>query len=213
MDVVITAFDYILNHSETFLNAVKAHLLLSVISVTIGILICVPLGIYIAKKAKADLVIMNAINIGRIIPSLAVLALIMPFVGIGFTPALIALTLLVCPPILINTVTAFKEVDQSVIESAYGMGMDKARVIRKIEFPLALPVIIAGIRTASVEVIASATLAAFIGGGGMGVFIINGIAGANYSLLLVGAIPVALLAFLAEVTFGGVEKLLSPPTT
>ncbi|MCK9912109.1 ABC transporter permease, partial [Microbacteriaceae bacterium K1510] len=132
-------------------------------------------------------------NIGRIIPSLAVLALAMPYVGIGFTPSLIALTLLVCPPILINTVTAFKELDKSVIEAAYGMGMDKARVMRKIEFPLALPVVITGIKTASVEVIASAALAAFIGGGGLGEFILNGIALAQSSLLLVGAIPIALL--------------------
>lgn len=212
MEVLIEAYSYILRNSDTFLSSVKTHLQLSFIAVGIGILICVPLGIYIAKKTKASMIIMNAINIGRIIPSLAVLALIMPFVGIGFMPALIALTLLVCPPILINTVTAFKEVDKSVVEAAYGMGMDKARVTRKIEFPLALPVIITGIRTASVEVIASTTLAAFIGAGGLGVFIINGIAGANTALLLVGAIPVAMLALIAELVFGGVEKLTSPPT-
>ncbi|QBP43023.1 ABC transporter permease [Paenisporosarcina antarctica] len=198
---------------EIFLGAVKVHLILSSVAVAIGISICVPLGIFLAKTEKASLIIMNVVNIGRIIPSLAVLALLMPFVGIGFYPSLIALTLLVCPPILINTVIAVKEVDKNIVEAAYGMGMDKARVIRKVELPLALPVIITGIKTASVEVIASATLAAFIGGGGLGVFIINGIAGANASMLLVGAIPVALLALSAEFILGGIEKLTTPPTT
>ncbi|PLS14789.1 glycine/betaine ABC transporter [Bacillus sp. M6-12] len=211
--ILSEAYNYILNNSEHFFEAVKIHLFLSFAAVGIGILLCVPLGIYLAKTEKASLIIMNIVNVGRIIPSLAILALVMPFVGIGFFPSLIALTLLVCPPILINTVIAVKEVDSSIVEAAFGMGMSNARVIRKIEIPLALPVIITGVRTASVEVIASATLAAFIGGGGLGVFIINGIAGANAYLLLVGAIPVAILALLAEFTFSGIEKLTSPPTT
>jgi osmoprotectant transport system permease protein len=211
MKLFIDAYEYILKNTDAFWHSVQTHLILSFTAVALGIIICVPLGIYLAKKTKGSMAIMNTINIGRIIPSLAVLALAMPYVGIGFTPSLLALTLLVCPPILINTMTAFREVDKSIIEAAYGMGMDKARVIRKVEFPLALPVIITGIRTASVEVISSATLAAFIGAGGLGVFIINGIALAQPSMLLVGAIPVAILALMAEVIFGGIEKLTSPP--
>lgn len=211
LQLFIDAFTYIAQNANDFWHAVSIHLLLSFIALGIGVITCVPLGIFLAKKSKGSMIILNAINIGRIIPSLAVLALAMPYVGIGFTPSLIALTLLVCPPILINTVTAFKELDKSVIEAAYGMGMDKARVMRKIEFPLALPVVITGIKTASVEVIASAALAAFIGGGGLGEFILNGIALAQSSLLLVGAIPIALLALLAEVVFGGIEKWATPP--
>ena len=211
--IISQAYNYILNNPEMFIEAVKVHLLLSIAAVSIGITICVPLGIFLAKVEKASLIIMNLVNIGRIIPSLAVLALVMPFVGIGFVPSLIALTLLVCPPILINTVIAVKEVDKNIVEAAFGMGMGKARVIRKIELPLALPVIITGIRTSSVEVIASATLAAFIGGGGLGVFIINGIAGANASMLLVGAIPVAILALLTEFIFGRIEKFTTHSAT
>ncbi|MFC4766262.1 ABC transporter permease [Effusibacillus consociatus] len=213
MEIFIDAYQYVIQNTGDFWHAIYVHLSLSFIAVVIGILICVPLGIYLVKKKRGSMVILNAINIGRIIPSLAVLALAMPYVGIGFTPSLIALALLVCPPILINTITAFNEVDKSIIEAAYGMGMDKARVIRTVEIPLALPVIITGIRTASVEVIASATLAAFIGGGGLGEFIINGIALAQPSMLLVGAIPVAILALMAEVIFGGIEKLTLPPAT
>ena len=207
------AYNYILNNPEMFIEAIKVHLFLSFAAVLIGIVICVPLGIFLAKVEKASIIIMNLVNIGRIIPSLAVLALVMPFVGIGFFPALIALTLLVCPPILINTIIAVKEVDKNIVEAAFGMGMGKARVIRKIELPLALPVIITGIRTSSVEVIASATLAAFIGGGGLGVFIINGIAGANASMLLVGAIPVAILALLTEFVLGRIEKFTTQSAT
>ncbi len=211
MQLFIDAFTYITENSSDFWHAVTVHLLLSFIALAIGVITCVPLGIYLAKKNRGSIIILNAINIGRIIPSLAVLALAMPYVGIGFLPSLIALTLLVCPPILINTVTAFKELDKSVIEAAYGMGMDKGRVLRKVEIPLALPVIITGIKTAAVEVIASAALAAFIGGGGLGEFILNGIALAQSSLLLVGAIPIAILALLAEVIFDRIEKWTTPP--
>lgn len=211
MELFIDAFTYIRENSSDFWQAVNIHLLLSFLALAIGVSACVPLGIYLAKKNKGSMIILNAINIGRIIPSLAVLALAMPYVGIGFTPSLIALTLLVCPPILINTVTAFKELDKSVIEAAYGMGMDKGRVLRKVEIPLALPVIITGIKTASVEVIASTALASFIGGGGLGEFILNGIALAQSSLLLVGAIPIAILALLAEIIFDRIEKWATPP--
>ncbi|MBP1995182.1 ABC transporter permease [Paenibacillus eucommiae] len=205
------AWQYIMNNQATFAEAVKVHLLLSISALAIGLVICIPLGIFLAKSNRISMVVLNAVNIGRIIPSLAVLALAMPYVGIGFKPALIALTLLVCPPILINTVTAFKEVDPNVIEAAYGMGMEKSRVLRIIEFPLALPVIITGIRTASVEVIAGASLAAFIGGGGLGVFVLNGVALIKPSLLLVGAIPIALLAFSVELIAARIEKAVTPP--
>ncbi|WP_126425526.1 ABC transporter permease [Brevibacillus marinus] len=211
MALLLEAYQYLLQNQSDFWHAVYTHLLLSFLALGIGVAICVPLGIYLAKTNRGSMVILNAVNIGRIIPSLAVLALAMPYIGVGFGPSLLALSLLVCPPILINTVTAFRELDKSVIEAAYGMGMDHRRVLRTVEIPLALPVIITGIRTAAVEVIASAALAAFIGGGGLGEYILNGIALAQTSLLLVGAIPIAILALLAEVIFGGIEKWTTPP--
>lgn len=200
-----------MQNSSQFMEAVKVHLMLSFSALAIGIVICVPLGIFLAKSNRVSMVVLNVVNIGRIIPSLAVLALAMPYVGVGFKPSLIALTLLVCPPILINTVAAFKEVDPNIIEAAYGMGMEKSRVLRKVEFPLALPVIITGIRTASVEVIAGASLAAFIGGGGLGVFVLNGVALIKPSLLLVGAVPIALLAFAVELVASRIERAVTPP--
>lgn len=210
MDIFLKSFNYVSNNLDIFWDAVLVHLMLSFSAIGLGILICVPLGILISRLHKGATVVLNTIYMGRIIPSLAALAIMMPYVGIGFKPSLIVLTLLVCPPILINTYTAFKEVDKSIIEAAYGMGMNKSRVIRRVELPLALPVIITGIRTASVECIATATLAAFIGAGGLGEFILNGIGLADPSLLLVGAVPVAVLAFLTEIILGRFEKWARP---
>lgn len=210
MNVFKEAIDYLMSKPDLFWEALKIHLLLSAIALAISIFISVPLGIYLSKRNKLSMVVLNVFYLGKIIPSLAVLALTMPYVGVGFTPSLIALTILAFPTILINTVVAFKEVDKNIIEAAQGMGMNKLRIIRKIEFPLALPVVITGIRTASVEVIAGAALAAFIGGGGLGDFIINGIALAKPSMLLVGAVPICLLAIAGDSIFGRIEKLTSP---
>nr|WP_306220631.1 ABC transporter permease [Cohnella sp. WQ 127256] len=169
-------------------------------------LICIPLGIWISRKLKVANYIINAINIFRVIPSLAIMALAMPLLGVGFTPAALALTILAGPPILINTYVAFREINPAVKEAAYGMGMTPLQTIWKIELPLALPVMLAGIRTASVEIIASATLAVLIGGGGLGSYIINGVSMMSKSYLLIGAVPVALLAILSEVIFSFLQR-------
>ena len=120
--------------------------------------------------------------------------------------------MLVMPPILINTDVAFRTIDPMIREAAYGMGMNSKQVLQQIEIPLALPVVIAGIKTATVEVIASATLAAFIGAGGLGTFIVRGFALYDNAILLVGAIPVALLALVAEISLGTLQRFLQPPS-
>ncbi|NGM82444.1 ABC transporter permease [Paenibacillus sp. 7124] len=211
METLVESVQYIFAHTDTFLTAVKIHLTLSVTAMLIGIILCVPLGIYLAKSNKGSVFLLNLINMGRVIPSLAVLAFVMPYLGIGFVPSLFALTMLVCPPILINTVAALKELDKSIIEAAHGIGMDQRRVLYKVELPLALPVIITGIRTSFVDVIAGASIAAFIGGGGLGEFIINGLVLMKPSLLFVGAIPIALLALLVDMLMGRLQKWVSPP--
>ena len=128
-----------------------------------------------------------------------------------FRPALLALTVLALPPVLINTYAGLHNVDRALTEAAYGMGMEARQVLGRIELPLALPAIIAGIRTAAVEVVSSATLAAFIGGGGLGDFITRGFALYEPRIMLVGAIPVALLALAAEGILGGVQRVFSVP--
>ncbi|WP_066371909.1 ABC transporter permease [Neobacillus fumarioli] len=198
--------NYFSTNSSTFYSNLIQHMELSLASILVAMIICIPLGVYISKTAQIAEPVINLVNVTRVIPSLAILALAMPILGVGFKPALLALTVLACPPILINTYVAFKEIDPSIREAAYGMGMSRFQTIVKVEFPLALPVMLAGIRTASVEVIASATLAVLIGGGGLGNYIMNGIAMFDTGLLMIGAVPVALLAVLSESLFGLVLK-------
>jgi osmoprotectant transport system permease protein len=147
----------------------------------------------------------------RAIPSLAVLALMLPVLGLGSKPALVALTLLAIPPILINTDVGYRSVDRAAVEAAVGMGMLPAQVLRRVETPLAAPVILAGVRTAAVEVIASATLAAFIGGGGLGDLIIAGLQNDDVGELLAGALCVALLALVAEGVLALTQRQLAAP--
>lgn len=200
------------NASVFFTNAVQ-HVVLSLTSIVLAMLICVPLGVFISRKARIADAVINAVNVCRVVPSLAVLALAMPLLGVGFLPALLALTVLACPPILINTYTAFKEMDPLIREAAKGMGMSPMQSILKVEFPLALPVIVAGVRTASVEIIASASLAVLIGGGGLGNYIMNGIAMFNVMFLMLGAVPIALLAIVSEVGFSLLLKRVTMYTS
>ncbi len=153
---------------------------------------------------------MNAASLGRTIPILAILALLLPILGIGFRPALVALILIAIPPILINTYVGLTEVDQTYVEAARGMGMGTWQLLRKVELPLVVPVVFAGLRSSAVNVVASATLATFIGAGGLGDFIQAGIALNDVAQLLVGAIPVAIGAVLIDWVFGAFERVLTP---
>ncbi|OAO89104.1 hypothetical protein AXX17_ATUG04470, partial [Arabidopsis thaliana] len=193
-------------NSDRFWEAVRVHVTISLYALLIAVVVCIPLGVLCAKKQWLTGPVMGLFNSLRVIPSLAILVIILPWLGTGFVPALVALTVLACPPILINTYLGFRSIEPSIIEAASGMGMSQGRILRKIEFPLSLPLLLTGVKTAAVEVIASATLAAFIGGGGLGTFIINGLGMYNFSLLLVGALPVAVLAIVSELGFAGITR-------
>ena len=194
----------------TFRAAVTVQLELSALALAIALLICVPLGVLAARNRLISAVAVNLFGTARVIPSIAILFLAFPYLGLGFTPALVALTVLACPPILINTTVGFQGVDPAVVEAARGMGMGAVGVLLRIETPLALPVLLAGVRTAAVEVVSSATLATFIGGGGLGDYIAQGWALNDYSLMLAGAIPVALLALVVELAFSGLQRAFTP---
>ena len=190
--------DYLLKHIDKYYEAVRIHIYISVAAILISIIIAVPLGILCAKYARASQPIMNLFNFFRVIPSLAILVLVMPIIGTGFLPALVALVILALPPILINTYLGIKNIDISVLESAKGMGMDYKKMLFKIEIPLALPLIITGVRTSAVEVIASATLASYIGAGGLGDFIFTGLGMNDFRILIIGGASVALFSIIAE---------------
>jgi len=205
------AWQYALLHLVELRQAVGVHLTLVGIALGIGIVVCVPLGILTARKRWASITIMNTINTLRVIPSLAVLFLVLPYLGLNTTSATVALTILALPPILINTDAAFRNLDPAIIEAAQGMGMTPAQILWRVEFPLAMPVILTGVRTAAVEVISSATLAAFVGSGGLGIYITRGFALYDFSILMVGAVPVALLALLSEFLLGRMQRLFYTP--
>lgn len=221
MDLLKESWTYITEHQERFLEALRVHIELSVYSLLLAMIIFLPLGVLASRSRRGGPAVVGAVAAARVVPSIAVLFLLypyrreigqlFPFFTTSFTLALVALTLLAGPPLIINADAGLRGVDPFVLESARGLGMNDIQVFLRVQLPLALPVVIAGIRTAAVEVIASATLAAFIGAGGLGRFITSGLTLLDYSLLLVGAIPVTLLALSAEVSLAGLEKLVTPP--
>jgi len=193
-----------------FTQLLLTHVELSVLALTIAILIAVPVALAIRNTPTGAAVAINVGNIGRAVPSLALLALALPFFGFGFTSALLALAALAIPPILINASTALREVDPGVIDAARGMGLSGSQVLSWIQLPIAAPVIFAGIRTSAVQVVASATLATFIGGGGLGDLIVEGFQRGDTAILLAGALSVAVLSIITEVGFAGIERALTP---
>ncbi len=211
MNELAKAYQFYLDNQAEFWEAVTEHLQLSLTALAIAVALCVPLGIVAAKHKLVAQPIINAANALRVVPSLAILFLALPYFGIGPRPALIALTVLACPPVLINTYAGFRAVDRAVLEAARAMGMASWQVLRAVELPLALPVMIAGIRIAAVEVIASASLAAFIAGGGLGIFIQRGFAVNQPSLMLAGTIPIAILALVAETLLATMQRAVMAP--
>ncbi|MGD6832156.1 ABC transporter permease/substrate-binding protein [Sutcliffiella halmapala] len=186
-------------------TALLEHIQISVIALAIAVVISVPLGIYLTRKERIAESIIGVTAVLQTIPSLALLGLLIPLVGIGFVPAVIALFLYALLPILRNTYTGIKEVDPSLNEAARAMGMTSLKRLFKVELPLALPVIMAGIRTAMVLIIGTATIVALIGAGGLGSLILLGIDRNDNALILLGAIPAALLAILFDLVLRAIE--------
>lgn len=186
------------------------HVELSVVALVVGILIAIPVAVAVRNTSIGAIVAINIGNVGRAVPSLAILALALPFLGFGFAPAVVALTALAIPPILINTSTGLREVNREVMDAARGMGLSGSQILTGIQLPIAAPVIFAGIRTSAVQVVASATLATFIGGGGLGDLIVEGLQGNEPAVLLAGSLSVAALAIITEIGFGVLERVFTP---
>jgi osmoprotectant transport system permease protein len=197
--------EYLLVNLDKYYQAVIVHIEISLAAIVTSMIIAVPLGILCAKNSKVSYAAITIFNTLRIIPSLAVLVIVLPILGTGFIPALFALILLAIPPILINTYLGFKNIAPSVIECAEGMGMDAKTILLRVELPLAIPLLLTGVRTAATEVIASATLASYIGAGGLGDFIFTGIGMNDFRILLIGGISVALLSVLTEISLALIQ--------
>ncbi len=184
---------------------IATHLALCATALALAIVIALPAAA-LATSTVARSFTLGMFGALRVVPSIAVLALALPYLGLGFRPAVLALVLLAIPPIAINADAGLRGVAGPVIDAARGMGMTAAQVRARIAWPLAVPLVLAGIRTATVEVIASATLAAFIGAGGLGEYIIDGLATNNTSELIIGAATVAALALVADLALAALVR-------
>lgn len=214
--IFIEAYNYAISHLEQFMMAIQQHLLLVVVPLSVAVLIGGGLGWQCARwsgrqtrLAKLSVITaLNLFNVLRVIPSLAILFLAIPSLGLTFQAAAIALFLLAMPPVLLATEVGFRTIPASIREVGLAMGMTPWQLFWQVDLPLALPLVLAGIKTATLEVIASATLAAFIGAGGLGAFITLGFALNDPAILLVGAVPVALMAMMADRLLNRLQSLL-----
>ncbi len=202
-----TFFDVFAERQSQLWSTLGEHIALSFISLLIAALIAVPLGLLLARNPRRAEGVIGVTAVLQTIPSLALLGLLIPLLGIGRVPAVVALVIYALLPILRNTYTGVREVDPSLLEAADAMGMNRRLRLVKVELPLAMPVIMAGIRTATVLIIGTATLAALIGGGGLGELILLGIDRNDTNLILLGAIPAALLAIIFDFALRFLEKL------
>lgn len=198
---------FIQQQSGKLLDQTLAHIGLTFISLLLAVAIGVPIGIFISKNKKFSSIVLNSAGVLQTIPSIALLGFMIPLLGIGAKPAIVALFLYALLPIIRNTYTGITGVNASVSEAAKGMGMSASQILTKVELPLAMPVLLAGIRTATVINVGVATLAAYVAAGGLGEFIFGGIALNNSNMILAGAIPAALLAILFDFLLSKVQKL------
>jgi osmoprotectant transport system permease protein len=193
-----------------FVGNLILHIEYLFLATLLGIVIAIPVAVLVNRSDWASTFAINVGNIGRAVPSLAVLVLMFPVFGLGFDSALFALTLLAIPPILINAVVGLRQVSPQILDSAKGMGLSGGQILSKIQVPIAAPIIFAGIRTSAVQVVASATLATFIGGGALGDYIVEGYQRNSTAIALAGALSVAVLAVITEIGFAGLERTFTP---
>ncbi|MDN4620080.1 ABC transporter permease/substrate-binding protein [Paenibacillus sp. PsM32] len=199
-------WEVMIQRQDQLLQALTQHILISFVALLCALIIAIPLGIYIARHLKISEGILGIAAVLQTIPSLALLGLLIPLLGIGIVPAIVAIVIYALLPILRNTYTGIRKVDPSLLEAADAMGMTPTKRLFKVELPLAMPVIMAGIRTAMVLIIGTTTLAALIGAGGLGDIILLGIDRNDTALLILGAVPAALLAIIFDVLLRVIEK-------
>ena len=201
---------FVINPATAYWAHTLSYVGLCAAASAMAIAIGVALGAAVARRPVLAFLAANTSGIMRAVPVIAFLAIAVPYLGLGFRPAVVALTLLGIPPVLLNTSTGIRGIDPAVIDAARGMGMTPWQILTRIQTPLVLPVIAAGVRTAAVQIVATATLAAIIGAGGYGEYILSGLYQVDSTQILAGAVPVALLAILVELGLGWVQYLVTP---
>jgi osmoprotectant transport system permease protein len=204
--------------SRGLLNRLWQHVSICVLGLSIAVALALPLALYLGHVRRGGSLAVSVVNIGRALPSFGIVGVMFPITlsfalfatPLGYWATLVALVLLAMPPIFVNGYTAVREVDPAMVEAARGMGMHELDVLLHVELPLGLPLVLAGIRTAAVAVVATATLGAVVGYGGLGRYIIDGFAQGNDVLIFVGGLTVALLAVVTELGLGWVENRTNP---
>ena len=193
------------------------HMTLCVVAVLVGLIVALPVGLFIGHARRGEVLAVNLANLGRAVPSYAVMVMALPLTlaldarnGLTTYPIFAAMTLLAIPPILVNAYVGVRGVDPDLVEAARGMGMREGQILRAVELPIALPIIVGGIRTAAVQVVATATLGAILAYGGLGRYLIDGIARQEYDRLWAGVVLVAGLAILVELVFAFVQRRVTP---
>ncbi len=190
------------------------HALMSLAAVVAAVVIGLPLGVWLGHRGRGGAVAINLTNVGRAVPSLAILALVQQAIGLsgwpgfGARPAFVALVALAVPPLVTNAYVGLRGVDRDVVEAARGMGMTGPELLRRVELPIALPLIMAGIRTSAVQVVATATLAAVTAWGGLGRFIVDGFGQQDNAQIVAGALLVGLLALVTESILARVQRIM-----
>jgi len=208
----LSPWQFFVEHRAEILEATLAHLSLVLIAMLIAVAVAVPLGMFVVQRASLRNFILGLASVFQTIPSLALFGFLIPipFIGgIGRRTAIFALVLYALLPILRNTYVGLTSIDPAVLQAAEAMGMTNAQILWRVRFPLALTFILAGIRTATIITIGVATIAAAVGAGGLGTFIFRGVAMVSDAVILAGAIPAALLAILADILLGWLERRLA----
>ncbi len=202
---------FVMSPAADYAGHTTQYLGLCAASLVAAIVIGVAAGAAVGRRPVLGFLAVNLSGMMRAVPIIVFLALAIPYLGLGFTPAFVALTVLGIPPVLLNTTAGLRGVDPAVIDAARGMGMTGRQIALRIQAPLVLPVIAAGARTSAVQIIATATLAAIIGAGGYGDYILSGLYQVDTTQILAGTIPVSALALLAELGLGAAERGLTSP--
>jgi osmoprotectant transport system permease protein len=209
LDVFADAVRFIGDNADLMWAKTVEHLVLSAAAVGVALVLAVPIGVGLGHLRRYSFVAISISNVGRALPTLAVIAVLVVFMPVGFTVVLISLVVLAVPPILTNAYVAVSEIDAETVEAARGMGMTERQILQRVELPLATPLLFSGVRTAVVFVVASATIAAIAGGGGLGDIIVNQ---ASYGIegVIAASMLVAALAFACDAAVALVQRLVTP---
>ncbi|MGJ0278996.1 ABC transporter permease, partial [Streptococcus pyogenes] len=201
---------YLIDNGGILVNKTFEHLYISVVALLLAMIVAIPLGILLSKREKLSKISLTVAGILQTIPTLAILALMIPLFGVGKTTAIIALFIYVLLPILNNTIVGVQNIDSNVKEAGRSMGMTNFQLMKDVELPLALPMILSGIRLSSVYVISWAALASYVGAGGLGDLIFNGLALYEPMMIIVGTILVTVLALIVDLILAQIEKWIVP---